>query len=75
LSSLRRDGLNPGSVTGLDASAEGWREFSADWEEFRAEAEECRDLDEERVLVLHLFGGRGKRSGHIGARLRCRGGL
>jgi ketosteroid isomerase-like protein len=33
------------------------------WEGFRNEAEEFRELDAERVLVLHRHSGRGKTSG------------
>lgn len=33
------------------------------WDGFRGEAEECRQLDEERVLILNQFRGRGKTSG------------
>jgi ketosteroid isomerase-like protein len=57
------DGLTPGSSTGLAAMAERWREFLKDWNDFRAEAEEYRELDGERVLVFHRFGGRGRTSG------------
>jgi ketosteroid isomerase-like protein len=57
------DGPSPNRVVGLKAMAAGWREFLADWVDFRAEAEEYRELDGERVLVFHHFGGRGKSSG------------
>jgi ketosteroid isomerase-like protein len=57
------DGPSPGRVTGLKAMAAGWREWLADWNGFRAEAEEYRELEGERVLVFHHFGGRGKASG------------
>src|SRR5438045_8953551 len=64
------DGLSPGRVTGLQAMAARWRDFVSDWGDFRAEAEEYRELDDERVLVLHRFSGRGKtavwRSGQRG---------
>jgi hypothetical protein len=33
------------------------------WEEFRVEPEEYRELDDERVLVLSHFSGRGNTSG------------
>jgi ketosteroid isomerase-like protein len=57
------DGPSPSRVTGLTAMAQGWRDWLADWDDFRAEAEEYRELDAERVLVFHHFGGRGKTSG------------
>ena len=41
----------------------GWRDFVNDWSDFRSDAEEYRELDDERVLVLHLFSGRGRTSG------------
>jgi ketosteroid isomerase-like protein len=39
------------------------RDFLGAWADFRVEVDECRQLDEERVLVLTRFRGRGKRSG------------
>jgi ketosteroid isomerase-like protein len=57
------DGLSPGQRTGLKSMAAGWREFLKDWDDFRAKADEYRELDDERVLALHRFFGRGKRSG------------
>jgi len=57
------DGLSPGTSRGIQAMGAGWREFVTDWSDFRAEAEEYLELDDERVLVLHRFSGRGKTSG------------
>jgi ketosteroid isomerase-like protein len=57
------DGPSPGSWTGLVGMAEGFRIWLSAWEEFRSEAEEYRELDNERVLVLARFSGRGKTSG------------
>jgi ketosteroid isomerase-like protein len=57
------DGPAPGSWRGLAGMAEGWREWLSAWEEFHVKAEEYRELDDERVLVLVHFGGRGKTSG------------
>ena len=42
---------------------EGFRDFVAAWEGFSMEAEEYRELDDDRVLVLVSFAGRGKTSG------------
>jgi ketosteroid isomerase-like protein len=57
------DGLSPGSRTGLAGMAEGFRDFLSTWEEVHVEAEEYRELDDERVLVLLHYSGRGKTSG------------
>jgi ketosteroid isomerase-like protein len=57
------DGPTPGSWTGLAAMAGAWREALSAFEELRAEADKYRALDDERVLVLMHFSGRGKTSG------------
>jgi ketosteroid isomerase-like protein len=57
------DGPTPGSWSGLAAMARAWRETLSAFEELRAEADEYRALDDERVLVLMHFSGRGKTSG------------
>ena len=57
------DGPEPGSWTGVAAMAEAWRESLTAFEELRTEADEFRVLDDERVLVLMRFRGRGKTSG------------
>ena len=58
------DGPSPGTWTGLAGMAHGWRDFLRAWEhEFRCVVEEYRELDDERVLVLQHFSGRGKASG------------
>ena len=58
------DGPSPGTWTGLAGMANGWRDFLRAWEhEFRCVVEEYRGLDDERVLVLQHFSGRGKASG------------
>jgi len=56
-------GPDSGSWTGLTGMAEGMRSWISAWEGFRVEAEEYRELDQERVLVLVRFSGRGKTSG------------
>ncbi len=60
---VNADGPTPGSWTGVAAMAEAWREGLRAFEELRVEADECRALDDERVLVLMHFSGRGKASG------------
>jgi ketosteroid isomerase-like protein len=57
------DGPNPGRWTGPAGLWEGFRHFLSTWEDLRVEVDEYRELDDERVLVLHHFSGRGKTSG------------
>jgi ketosteroid isomerase-like protein len=57
------DGPTPGRWTGPDGMAEGFRTIAATWDEFRDVADEYRELDDERVLALVHFSGRGKTSG------------
>jgi hypothetical protein len=58
------DGPAPGRWTGLHGLAEAWRSILSAWEEFHTESvDEFRELDDQRVLVLHRWGGRGKTSG------------
>src|ERR1043166_7759847 len=57
------DGPAPGSWTGLDGMAEGWRDFLIGWADFHGKPEEYRELDGERVFVLTHFSARGKKSG------------
>jgi ketosteroid isomerase-like protein len=55
------DGPNPG--TWIGHMPKGFRDWTSAWEDYRVEAEGCRELDEERVLVLTRSSGRGKTSG------------
>jgi ketosteroid isomerase-like protein len=57
------DGPNPGTWRGLAAMSRAWGSTLAAFDDLRASAEECRDLDEERVLVLTQNSGRGRVSG------------
>jgi ketosteroid isomerase-like protein len=57
------DGLEPGVRTGIEAMAASWRQWLSAWEDYRIRAEEYRELDDERVLVLHEYSGRGRTSG------------
>jgi ketosteroid isomerase-like protein len=57
------DGPSPGSWTGRAGMAEGVRGWLNDWEDWYVEADEFRELDDERVLVLCHYSGRGKTSG------------
>lgn len=40
--------------------AQGLRDAVSAWEEIHVEVDECRELDDERVLVLFRRGGRGR---------------
>lgn len=57
------DGPSPGRWKGLAGLAEGAREELSAWESYRGGVDEYRELDDERVLVLHHFRARGKKSG------------
>jgi ketosteroid isomerase-like protein len=57
------DGPSPGRWIGSAGVAAGFRDFMQAWEDYRLEAEEYREVDGERVLVLHHPAARGKRSG------------
>ena len=57
------DGPSPGRWIGLPGLADANRDFLSAWTDLRQEAAEYRDLDSERVLVLHRFSARGKTSG------------
>jgi ketosteroid isomerase-like protein len=69
------DGPWPVDRTGLAEMAQGEREFLSTFEHFRITADEYREVDDERVLVLHRARGRGKASGlnfeQIGANGAC----
>ena len=57
------DGPSPGTWTGRAGMAETWRDYLSTWEEYRTVVDEYRELDDERVLVLYTFSGRGKANG------------
>jgi ketosteroid isomerase-like protein len=52
-----------GRWQGVTGMIEAWRDFIAAWEDQHVEIDEYRELDDERVLVLGAFKGRGKASG------------
>jgi ketosteroid isomerase-like protein len=60
---VQRDGPTPGIRTGPAGMAEAWRSSLEAWEDLRIEANEYRELDDERILVLVHWTGRGKASG------------
>ena len=57
------DGPSPAIWRGLAAMAAARRDWVSAWEDWRASADEYSELDDERVLVLMRYGGRGKLSG------------
>jgi ketosteroid isomerase-like protein len=57
------DGPDPGAWRGLAELAGAMRGMLSAWENFHVHAEEFRELNGERVLVLHQRRGRGKASG------------
>jgi ketosteroid isomerase-like protein len=67
------DGPAPRSWTGPAGLAEGTRDWLDAWEGYRIEADEYRELDDERVLVLTRYGGRGKTSGLEIGQMRTKG--
>jgi ketosteroid isomerase-like protein len=68
------DGPAPGSWMGLTGMAEGWRGFLSAWEGFRGnEVAEFRELDDERILMLHSWSGRGKSSALDLEQMRAKG--
>ncbi len=56
-------GPAPVTQTGAAGMAEGWRGFLSTWDDLQVKVDEYRELDDDRILVLFRFGGRGKTSG------------
>jgi ketosteroid isomerase-like protein len=67
------DGPSPGRWTGITGMRQAWREFVAAWDDYRLVVDEFRELDEERVLVLGHYGGKGKASGVDIGKMRAKG--
>ena len=67
------DGPTPGAWTGRAAMAKVWRETMSAFDELHVIAEECCRIDDERVLVLMEFRGRGKGSGLDVGLMRTKG--
>jgi ketosteroid isomerase-like protein len=57
------DGPEPGSVTGVAEMARSWSHRLGVWEGFHTVPDDYREVDDERVLALYRFSGRGKGSG------------
>src|ERR1700730_8957653 len=56
------DGPSPRTWTGLVGLGQGHREWLSAWDGFTSQAQEYRELDDDRVLVLTRYSGRGKTS-------------
>src|SRR5689334_12089877 len=67
------DGPAPGHWKGLGGMAEGARANVETWEGLSFELDEYRELEGDRVLVLHDYRGRGKASGVDLGRVRAKG--
>jgi ketosteroid isomerase-like protein len=63
IETVMADGPTPGRWTGTAGIGKGWGDFLSAWHGFRQVADAYRELDDERVLVLFHFSGRGKTSG------------
>ena len=61
--SVRADGPDPGTWTGVAGMLDAWREFLSAWEGYQIQVEEYRELDDERILALTQRTGRGHASG------------
>jgi ketosteroid isomerase-like protein len=57
------DGLAPDRWVGLAAMANAMRDWLSAWASLRMEAKEYRELDPERIMVIHRFVASGKTSG------------
>jgi ketosteroid isomerase-like protein len=67
------DGPDAGRWSGQAGLIEGAKVILRAWEDWRPEAEDYLELDDERVLVLSRFSGRGKTSGLDGGDVSGRG--
>jgi ketosteroid isomerase-like protein len=67
------EGPAPGTWKGLGGLEEGGLGILSAWKGLRVEAEECRQLDDDRVLVLTCLSGRGKTSGIELGQMRAQG--
>src|SRR5262249_49184018 len=57
------DGPAPGSWSGLTGMADANRDWLSAWDGVRQAVDDMRELDDERVLVLHRYLASGKLSG------------
>jgi ketosteroid isomerase-like protein len=54
-------GPEPGKWNGTEAVGRAWPDFLTAWDSYRVAGEEYRELDDGRVVTLHLLSGRGKK--------------
>jgi ketosteroid isomerase-like protein len=66
------EGPTPGTSIGAARMARAWGETLRAFSDFRVDAEEYRELEGERVLVLHNWSGRGRTSGLSVERMRTK---
>jgi ketosteroid isomerase-like protein len=57
------DGPDPGVWNGLAEMADAFGDWLSAWKDYTVERDECRELADERVIVLYRRSGRGKTSG------------
>jgi len=57
------EGPDPRTFVGHEAVRDAWRGFLSAWEHYRVAGKDFRELDDGRVLVFNVIGGRGKGSG------------
>jgi ketosteroid isomerase-like protein len=70
---VRADGPSPGRWNGLAGMVAGTRDWLGAWKDARLHVDEYRELDDERVLVLVHFSGRGRTSGLELRRMQAEG--
>jgi len=67
------DGPEPGRWKGSTPMAEIFRGVLVGWKDLRIEVDECRQLDDERVLVLMRSTAFGKANGMLVGKMRAKG--
>ncbi|MHB8233705.1 MAG: nuclear transport factor 2 family protein [Solirubrobacteraceae bacterium] len=72
---VHADGPDPGAWTGLAEMANAFRSWLSAWQDYTVELGECRELDDERVIVLYGRSGRGKNSGMQLGQMYARGAI
>lgn len=60
---VHADGPDPGVWIGLAEMADAFGYWLSAWQGYSAELDDCRELADERVIVLYRRSGRGKTSG------------
>jgi ketosteroid isomerase-like protein len=60
---VHADGPDPGAWTGPSQMADAFGNWLSAWRDYTVELGQCRELADERVIVLYRRSGRGKNSG------------